>query len=138
MSSTLIYLITRLDSIKFFLSGLEVISMIATVILAVAAVALYLDWMSRSKDYRDPVDETEWPVLKKFAITSACVLVAACIIDGLIPTTKEAAAIYAVPKVVDGETFDSIGEVGRNLTKMAVDWSREMTGVTTNKTNKVK
>ena len=132
MSSTLIYLITRLDGIKRFLTGLEVLSMITAGFMTVSAAIVYCEWVSHSKDYRDPIDENPWPVLKKFAITAACVLVAACIIDGLIPTTKEAAAIYAVPKVVDGETFDKLGEVGRNLTKMAVDWSREMTGVTTN------
>lgn len=132
MSSTLIYLITRLDGIKFFLTGLEVLSMLTAGILTLFAVVFYCDWVSHNKDYREPIDETPWHVLKKFAITAACVLVAACIIDVLIPTTKEAAAIYAVPKMVDGETFDKLGEVGRNLTKMAVDWSREMTCVTTN------
>ena len=138
MSSTLIYLITRLDSIKFFLAGLEVLSLLTSCILTFGCIVTYCEWISHRKDYRDPIDETEWPVLKKFAIIAVCIMATTCIIDGLIPTTKEAAAIYAVPKVVDGETFDNLGEVGRNLTKMAVDWSREMTGVTTNKTNNVK
>ena len=139
MTATTLYIATRLDGIKDLFCGIEILSALITSVLTFTSIMCYCEWKSHSKEYRDPIDETAWPFLKKLAIISVSIGIATCIIDTLTPSTKEFAVIYAVPKMIDGGTIDNLGEFGKNMTKFAVDWSRDLVGTTaTNTINIVK
>lgn len=92
-----IYVITRLDSILGTLWGATVISIIALLVFVVLLCPAFIEEMDELKK-----------VCKKGIITSSVCLITFGILMALVPTTKEAVAIWAIPKIANDETVQHI------------------------------
>ena len=119
MSWQQVYWLTRLDAINVFFQGL-------CILLVMAAMA-FLIWGGMSWD--DATDDSARKRAKGIINRGMRFLVAAILIGILvvfIPNTKEAAAIYLIPKVVNNEHTKNISEKGLKLLEAKFDeWLKD-------------
>ena len=94
-----IYLITRLDEVRGFLFFLIIVSLLSGAVLSLAAAH----------------DDDWWPKLKKWIKLSAMATLVSMLLLVFIPTTKEYAAIYLIPKIVNNEQVQKVPENALNL-----------------------
>lgn len=109
ITSLSLYLITRLDGIKILLTVASAMSVAASLVLLVGIA----DVMGSDLQLRN-LKPVIWGGIVSVILVVAIVLT---------PTTKEAAAIYLVPKVANSqEVKQTCGE----LYNLAVDWLHEL------------
>lgn len=106
-----IYLVTRLDNIietNIVFSVLSFMGMITTSLLALTMVY-------------------DWSDIKKYFKLCAGVFIITSLIGLMVPTSKEAAAIYLIPKIVNNEQVQKVPENALKLlnTKME-QWINDM------------
>jgi len=117
MSWQQVYCITRLDSVCVAL-------MIVMVIAFGIAMFCGLGIVINSEDGPE-----SWKPFRKVTIRSAIVGIVAMIINVLIPSTKEAAAIYLIPKISNNEQAKDISKKGLNLLEAKFDeWLKDTMG----------
>jgi len=118
MTTLGIYLWTRLDIISFIFVLTAIISLVI-----LGAVAAHSEIDERTKN--------KW--IKNLAISLIISLTAVI----LIPSKKDAAMIYIIPKMAQSETFTEISKNTPEITKLAIDALKEtLQGM--NKTTKEK
>ena len=122
ITSSFMYWITRLDEVCCALCILATISIIGTITIAFPLAIEYFSWADRDRKYRDDINDTAIPSLRRvflwFAISSIALLTAGI----FIPTTKEAAAIIVVPKIANSE---SVAEISTVVKDAAIKWLKE-------------
>lgn len=111
MTTLGIYLWTRLDIISFIFVLLTIISLIG---LGVVLAHGEMIEMTQSKKAKN-----RW--IKNLFITFIISLVAVI----LIPSKKDAAMIYIIPKMAQSETFKEISNNTPEITKLAIDALKE-------------
>jgi len=97
ITSWQIYWITRLDSLNVALA-------IIWIALAIASVAMIIGAFVYSLD--DELEQYPVGVMKKITITTVAVL----LLSIFIPSTKEVAAIYLIPKIANNEQVQKLPE----------------------------
>ena len=108
-----IYWITRLDEFNALTGIASFISLLSTILFMI--IRLCIGPTERNNDYPRFV-------LKGFKISlSTCIISA--LIHVLVPTTKQACAMYVVPKIVNNE---KVQEVGKEFYDLALDWMKEL------------
>lgn len=112
ITPSLIYWITRLDQFNA-LTGCA--SLFIFIIAIVLMIAVFVEAESNNeKSYRI--------VLKGFKI-SLFVLAIFSLMHTFIPTTKEACAMYVVPKIVNNE---KVQNVSKEFYDLALEWMKEL------------
>lgn len=111
MTTLGIYLWTRLDIISFIFVLLTIISLIG---LGVVLAHGEMIEMTQSKKAKN-----RW--IKNLFITFIISLIAIV----LIPSKKDAAMIYIIPKMAQSETFKEISNNTPEITKLAIDALKE-------------
>lgn len=109
MTSLMVYLWTRLDIVNgFCISGIAISAIIFGISMFAAAEVDELDiW---------------WTMFAKkiiFAVVLFSVLLIA------IPTKKDAAMIYVIPKISQSETFSALSKETPEITKLALEALKE-------------
>lgn len=120
-----IYWITRLDSINrvlCFINCLVFIAVIAFAILAVILICKGKDYSSDSEDRIRAINNVGWRMLKRLSIPASAFLLIASVL-AFIPTTKEAAAMYVIPAVVNNE---QLRDTGNKIFELASEWLEEL------------
>ena len=112
ITPTFIYWITRLNGINVFLGIIMTLSIIAIFIFLIGMIVTKLEH-----------DVEEYGIFKKYLLTSTYIFIPITILFILTPTTKEACAIYVVPKIVNNEKVQNIGQEFYDL---ALDWMKEL------------
>ncbi len=112
ITPSFIYWITRLNGINIFLGTIMTLSIIAVFIFLIGMIVTKLDH-----------DVEEYGIFKRYLITSTYIFIPITILFILTPTTKEACAIYVVPKIVNNEKVQNIGQEFYDL---ALDWMKEL------------
>lgn len=132
ITNSFIYWFTRLDHIHSFLDGFDVFS---SCLIIFSIIVFVIAW--GIKQYAcDNEEKLMALTVKKFAIWTFCIagifniMICTCLV--FIPTTKEMAAIYVIPKIVNNEKLNNIGNEMLNL---ANEWMKEL-HPTTNSSNK--
>ena len=113
ITPSLIYLITRLDSVRQAAGGLCVLS-----VLAVAA-GFFVLFVCTDEDVPDPL-RSIWRNVTRVA---AVVLAVSGLVLVLTPTKREMAAIIVVPRIANSET---VAEIGDGVKTLAVEWLEEL------------
>lgn len=112
ITPSFIYWITRLNGINIFLGTIMTLSAIAVFIFMIGMIVTKVDH-----------DDEEYGIFKKYLLTSTYIFIPITILFILTPTTKEACAIYVVPKIVNNEKVQNIGQEFYDL---ALDWMKEL------------
>ena len=112
ITPTFIYWITRLNGINVFLGIIMTLSIIAIFIFLIGMIVTKLEH-----------DVEEYGIFKQYLLTSTYIFIPITILFILTPTTKEACAIYVVPKIVNNEKVQNIGQEFYDL---ALDWMKEL------------
>ena len=108
----MLYLMTRADDIKFTATALSFL----TIILFCFLVIGYIITKSEGRDY-------ESALMAKLAMLTApfvAVFMAAAI---LLPTTREVAAIFVIPRIANSE---SVEKIGTGIVDLATAWLEEL------------
>lgn len=103
MSPWTVYWITRLDSMSVLFTVIFLtLLIVGGVVLLVGTIETDGQWI-------------KVPGLRKFAIIGVSIFLFAGLGSMLLPSTKEAIAIYALPKIVNNEQVQQIPENAVNL-----------------------
>ena len=111
ITPSFIYWITRLDGIKTFLAVVCVFSVVSLIIFIISSV---LTATNKDDTYRIQV--------KGLKISLFIFLITA-LSEIFTPCTKQACAMYVIPKIINNE---KIQEVGKEFYDLALDWMKEM------------
>lgn len=109
MTSLMIYLWTRLDAVNGLCIAGIVVSMI---VFGISMIA-----------YADIYELDSW--WKKIAKKIIFVFVLFLVLLMTIPTKKDAAMIYIIPKISQSETFDTLSKETPEITKLALEALKE-------------
>ena len=111
ITPSFIYWITRLDGIKAFFGIICVFSGISLIIFIITSIV--------TGAYKDNEHRMHIKGLK----ISLFVFLSAALSEIFTPDTKQACAMYVIPKIINNE---KIQEVGREFYDLALDWMKEM------------
>lgn len=114
VTTSTIYWLTRLDYIHGFFIAVSVILGSASITLLVAYMVSKLDSLSSGSDQTVPGKLTA-------GLFGMTLIVTVCSL--LVPTTKEAAAMIVVPRLVNSETVRGLGS---DLVDLAHAWMEEL------------
>lgn len=112
VTPSFIYWITRLNGINIFLGTVMTLSAIALFIFVIGMIVTKIDH-----------DEEECGIFKKYLLITTYIFTSITILFLFTPTTKEACAMYVVPKIVNNEKVQNIGQEFYDL---ALDWMKEL------------
>lgn len=114
------YIITRLTPLSNFLSFLMIINIIVLTIFLVMYITLHA---SELCDYLTDSDKVLFNISKSMVKKLTVSLIIISSLAFVTPTTKEAAAIIVVPKIVNNT---SIQDCAKNLVETANSWMLEL------------
>ena len=104
-----IYWITRLDAII----GLLVVLIIIGMVVGILGNVWYVCWI---KDYCKKEEESiHWKRVKRIVIADVICILCFCLGLCFIPSTKEFAAIYLIPKIANNEQVKKIPDNAMKL-----------------------
>jgi uncharacterized membrane protein len=98
-----IYWITRLDGINGTLSVF-----VALAVTALICTALFYGMWINTGYLTNDDKNTHWGWYKKWLISLSFLIIALSLLVTFIPTTKEAAAIYLIPKIANNEQVQKL------------------------------
>lgn len=122
ITCSFMYWITRLDEILFLFGTIATICIVGGIAIAFPFTITYLDWANRSRQYRDDINETNIPQMRKAMTWLFSIGFAMLLANVFIPSTKQAAAIVVVPKIANSE---SLAEISTAVKDAAVKWLNE-------------
>lgn len=122
ITSSFMYWITRLDEILFLFGTVATMCFVGGIAIAFPLTITYLDWANQSRQYRDDINETNIPQMRKAVIWLFSIGFSMLLAGAFIPSTKQAAAIIVVPKIVNSE---SVSEISTAVKDAAVKWLKE-------------
>ena len=124
-----IYWFTRLDHILMFLSGLSYIGIAIVIVSLIVSVVTFIIVQSFTCNSNETNIEDEKVVLHVNKISKNTLIIAFIvttlinITTAFIPNTKEMAAIYVVPKILNNE---KVQNVGAEFIELAIAWLKEL------------
>lgn len=111
ITPSFIYWITRLDGIKAFFGTICVFSAMALIIFIITSV---ITAANKNDEYRRQI---------KCLKISLFIFLSTALSVIFTPNTKQACAMYVIPKIINNE---KIQEVGKEFYDLALDWMKEM------------
>lgn len=116
MSGLLLYIWTRLDPIL-------TASIITAVISGLISAVCSIGWSVETSTYGGETDDAK---LCKMVVKKCLpVFVVSAILCVFVPSQKDAAMIYVVPKMAQSETFNAISKETPEITKLALEALKE-------------
>ena len=116
ITPSLIYWITRFDDIKSYGGLIFTVSGMALVISIMTLIFLKLGNAKGGNNYETSI------VGKCFILISLIFLISSMSIL-FIPTTRQACAMYVVPKIANNEKAQ---DIGKEFYDLALDWMKEL------------
>ena len=135
ITPTMMYWITRLDGIRYFLHGFDVMTTILFVIAFFCAVVTSIICIVMVGDSWEPLSKTveteDYKIMKCIRSLSCKIAfyillpinVVISLAYALTPSTKEYCAIKVVPAIVNNA---KVQEFGDELYRLGVDWLKEL------------
>lgn len=135
MSHWLLYLITRIDSLKATLYALSAISWIALVLFIIASIGIFLVYCSGNTKDKDGIitfmrEVRTYISVKKLAICLVCSTILFHTSYLALPSLKQVAVIYTVPKLLNNEEVAKLPDnIARLFNAKAEAWIEEVTNL---------
>lgn len=109
-----VYLISRLDTINILLIILTLVSFVICVLSVIIILV-----MTENEGWESSVPTSirrfiKWPILA---------LLASSILLILVPTTRDAAAMFVIPRIANSQTVNELGEA---IVGLAKEWCAEL------------
>lgn len=123
ITESFIYWITRFDHLYNFLDG---ISIICTILTTICISGFIITFIGKYVDPYENVRETLAnlnKLLGKYSIVCFVLISLVNLSLVFLPTTKEIAAVYVIPKIANNEKMQNIGS---ELIDLAQDWLKEL------------
>ena len=130
MTESTIYWITRLDEIREFLVGVQIIpAIVAGVSIIMSLIgyicmnmekAWYGDGYDKDDDYK--VRKSLFRACRTIGIIAAVIATMCSLTCTFLPTTKEMVAIKVVPAIVSSEQASRLKDIGDNAIDVAAEW----------------
>lgn len=117
MSMWTVYLVTRITTLNYMMGFTAVV---AGALFCVTLIARAFEAGECGTLGKDAL-----ATLRKWNIRSLCASAVCFALWALIPTTKEMAAIYIIPKIANSETMKEVDGVGVELVKLAKEYMAE-------------
>lgn len=115
MSHWMMYLITRLDTIRGMATPFAVFSGLGLLICSVLLLTSPAD-----------LDEREKTIISSWKKIAFVIFVSSILAQILTPTTKDVAAIYLVPKIVNNEDAQKLpGNAAKFLNAKLEEWVKD-------------
>ena len=133
ISESFIYWFTRLDHLHSFIGGLDGLCFMLCVVLGLAFCITFIGKHGEQDD--DNLHNTFVAINNTAKKLFICMVIVTCLLSGtrtMLPTTKEMAAIYVIPKIANNE---NVQEIGSEMITLAKEWLKELHP--TNMTTKV-
>ena len=111
ITPSFIYWITRLDQFDVLTGIVAVVSILSAIVFMLIILTIGLE---QNTYFRF--------VLKGFKI-SLFICIISTLIHVFIPTTKQACAMYVVPKIANNE---KVQDIGKEFYDLALDWMKEL------------
>lgn len=127
ITPTQIYWLTRFDEIKELTSDFAKVSIALCVILIIWG--LMLNPLRHDHLVDDTIREKTRKIIKTFFILAPCFLLVSIglkCVDVFVPTTKETAAIYVIPKLANSEAVQKLPSIASTVVDLAEDWLKEL------------
>lgn len=113
ITSSQIYWVTRLDS---FNDALLIIGVIFGIICLIAGIFLAGTW-------GEPYGDTDLPKAKRWFFRIFWIPILCIIISTFLPTTKEMAAIFILPKIMNSVSQnEELKKLPNNILELANEW----------------
>ena len=129
ITPSMIYWLTRLDEFSF-LFGIVFVCIVIVALVNVIGGFVALDSASTDKLYNRPerLAESKHNIKVRFgrAVKLALVALLVGVINSVIPSTKQAAAIIVIPKIAKSEVVAEMGDTGKELVGLAKAWLIEL------------
>ena len=117
LSALDIYLVTRMDSLKFFFA-------LVTILSAVCIAFFVIRWIDASVGCNDEEEnKTKRAYAAKRIMIFFCPLLVGAFGVILTPSTKTLAAMYVLPAIVNSE---AVQQIPSELTTLAREWLQEL------------
>lgn len=113
-----IYWLCRLDGIRTLLSFIAVVALLTAVVVTIAGACIR-DCYSRNSEEWNTGARLHKKVLP-FALMLSFLL---ALMETFMPSTRELAAIIVIPKIVNNE---KVQDVGNRIYDLAVEWMDEL------------
>lgn len=127
MTESTIYWITRLDEIREFLVGIQIIPTIIAGVSIIMSLIGYICMNMEKASYGD--EDDDYKVMKSLCRTGRTIGIIAAVIATMcsltctfLPTTKEMVAIKVVPAIVSSEQASRLKDIGDNAIDVAAEW----------------
>ena len=129
MTETMIYWITRLDSIRGFCFGIQTFAVLFTILgVIVAIVALCISVTAEEEGSDD--DARIASSICKFAckvwIPAFCIAMVCSLARTFTPTTKEMIAIKVIPQMASVDNVEKIKDVSKDMLDITAEWLKDM------------
>ena len=135
-----LYWLTRLDSIKSYLGGIDMLALLCAVFCTGIIIATTchitfasndcLGWYHGKTKEEMEARKKPWEKLRssstRILIASISVLSLGSLTNAMLPTTKEMAAIHVVPMIVNSEAAQKLPDVASEFVDLAKDWLKEL------------
>lgn len=134
MTKTLIYWISRLDSIRTFIDDTLCILLlgliISTVVYGISRIIMCCTESHNNDNYTNP----DWKVAKNISsrvkpwmILTISLLFFLMGIKAFVPTTKELTAIYVIPEIATEQNIEKLKSINANMLDVASTWLKNQT-----------
>ena len=129
MTESMIYWITRLDCIREFCHGIQLIAVPFAVLGIVAAIAATCIKIGAEEDGLDDDARIASGICKiacKVWIPAFCIAMVCSFARMFTPTTKEMIAIKVIPQIASTENVEKIKDISKDMLDITADWLKDM------------
>lgn len=129
MTESMIYWITRLDEIREFCLGLQMISSIFTtvgIIAALVATCYKVVFELQESDDDARIADSIRKFACKILIPAFCIATLCSLARTFTPTTKEMIAIKVIPQIASVDNVEKIKDISKDMLDITADWLKDM------------
>ena len=129
MTESMIYWITRLDCIREFCYGIQLIAVPFAVLGIVASLAATCIKIGAEEDGLDDDVRIASGICKiacKVWIPAFCIAIMCSLARTFTPTTKEMITIKVIPQITSVDNVEKIKDISKDMLDITSDWLKDM------------
>ena len=129
MTESMIYWITRLDCIREFCYGIQLIAVLFAVLGIVAAIAATCIKIGAEEDGLDDDARIASGICKiacKVWIPAFFIAIMCSLARTFTPTTQELIAIKVIPQIASVDNIEKIDDISKDMLDITTDWLKDM------------
>ena len=129
MTESMIYWITRLDCIREFCHGIQLIAVpfaVLGIVAAIAATCIKIASEADGSEDEAKIDASICRVSCKVWIPAFCIAMVCSLARTFTPTTKEMIAIKVIPQIANVENVEKIKDISKDMLDITSDWLKDM------------